>query len=181
MRKDDYDAMWYVIQVMTGSEESIVLQCRRRIGETDSAGSPLRKCFIPYTKRKRRYQGEWHMEQKVLFPGYVFLVSDAPETLFLKLKCVQGMTKLLGCGQEIVPLYQEEEEFLQKLGGEKQVVEYSIGIMENDQILVTSGPLQGMEGCIKRIDRHKRMAWLEIEMMGRLVEAKVGLEIVEKR
>ncbi len=121
------------------------------------------------------------MEQKVLFPGYVFLVSDDPEALFLKLKCVQGMTKMLGYGQEIVPLYPEEEEFLKKLGGEKQVVEYSMGIMENDQILVTSGPLQGMEGCIKRVDRHKRMAWLEIEMMGRLVEAKVGLEIVEKR
>ena len=39
----------------------------------------------------------------------------------------------------------------------------------------------GLEGCIKKIDRHKRTAWLEIEMMGRIVETRVGLEVVEKR
>lgn len=173
--------MWYVIQVITGDEEQIVIQCRKRLGEDDSEGAFLRRCFIPYTKRKRKYRGEWHMEQKILFPGYVFLVSDDPESLFLHLKRIQGLTRLLGCGEEIVPISKQEESFLQKLGGESQVVEYSMGIIEQDEILVTSGPLQGMEGYIKKLDRHKRVAWVEIEMMGRTVEAQVGLEIVEKR
>lgn len=38
----------------------------------------------------------------------------------------------------------------------------------------------GMEGNIRRIDRHKRTAYLEIEMFGRIVEMKVGLEIIRK-
>ena len=42
------------------------------------------------------------------------------------------------------------------------------------------GPLVGMEGMIKRIDRHKRMAVLEVELFNRISEVKVGLEIVEK-
>ena len=37
-----------------------------------------------------------------------------------------------------------------------------------------------MEGSIRRIDRHKRIAHLEIEMFGRTVEMKVGLEIIKK-
>lgn len=36
------------------------------------------------------------------------------------------------------------------------------------------------EWHIRRIDRHKRIAYLEIEMFGRTVEMKVGLEIIRK-
>ena len=195
--------MWYVIQVFTGTEEKTAESCCSVIGvqdkgadgalqntdnvlqETDgtfqNTDTVLRKCFIPYVIRKRRYCGEWHEEKKILFPGYVFLVSDNPGELFLRLKKVPGLTKLLGTGDEIVPLSAEEEELLKKLGGEGQVVEGSIGILEQDKIIITEGPLQGMEGYIRKIDRHKRTAWLEVELMGRKIETQVGLEIVEKR
>lgn len=56
----------------------------------------------------------------------------------------------------------------------------SSGIIENDRVRILSGPLMGMEGNIRRIDRHKRIAYLEIEMFGRTVEMKVGLEIIKK-
>lgn len=169
--------MWYVIQVRAGTEENIVFQCSKKIADR----AVLTRCFIPYYERKRRYEGAWHTEKKVLFPGYVFLVSDDVTRLFLSLKKVQGLTKMIGTGREIVPLSESEVQLLQRLGGDDQVVETSIGVMEQDRITVSSGPLQGMEGCIRRIDRHKRLAWIEIEMMGRLMEARVGLEIVEKR
>ncbi|MCM1284303.1 MAG: antiterminator LoaP [Muribaculaceae bacterium] len=172
--------MWYVIQVLTGEEERTADKCRKLIGSRDSDEGVLQDCFIPYTKRQRRYEGQWHIEKRVLFPGYVFLTSDSPEELFLRLKKVPGLTKLLGTGQDIVPLTAEEEALLRRLGGDEQIVETSIGVIENDQIIITEGPLQGMEGCIRRIDRHKRMAWLEVEMMGRRLEVKVGLEVVEK-
>ncbi len=173
--------MWYVIQVFTGDEEKIVRMCDEIVGICDCEGSVLQKCFIPYALRKRRYCGGWHMEKKPLFPGYVFLTSSEPEVLFLSLKRVPGLTRLLGTGEEIVPLSAGEEKFLIKLGGEKQIVESSIGVIENDQIIITSGPLLGMEGCIRKIDRHKRAAWLEVRMMGRTIEAQVGLEVVEKK
>lgn len=117
----------------------------------------------------------------MLFPGYVFLISDDVEQLFFALKNVQGLTKIIGTGQEVVPLTDSEVLLLQKLGGDDQIVETSIGVMEQDKIRITRGPLMGLEGCIKKIDRHKRTAWLEIEMMGRIVETRVGLEVVEKR
>lgn len=36
-------------------------------------------CFIPYTKRQRRYRGKRHTWRQTLFPGYVFLVSGQLE------------------------------------------------------------------------------------------------------
>ncbi len=172
--------MWYVIQVMTGDEEKIALLCRRMIGMEDGEDGVLQSCFIPYTKRQRRYQGKWHTEQRTLFPGYVFLVSGQPEELFFQLRHVPGLTKILGTGWEFVPLSEEEVDLLQRLGGEDRIVEISTGVIENEQIIIKSGPLKGMEGYIKKIDRHKRIARLEVEMMGRVMEIQVGLEVVEK-
>ena len=59
-------------------------------------------------------------------------------------------------------------------------MELSTGIIENSQIRILEGPLVGMEGTIRKIDRHKRKAWLEIEMFGRTVEMQVGLEVIAK-
>ena len=149
--------MWYVIQVRTGKEEEIQLQCEKVIRE-----EVLERCFIPRYEQMKRYQGKWHKEKKILFPGYVFLVSEDEEHLHFELKKVIGLTKLIGTGDEIV-------------------VGVSKGMIVDDKVIIQTGPLKGNEGLIKKIDRHKRKAWLELELFGRTVETQVGLEIVEKR
>ena len=167
--------MWYVMQVRTGTEESICRQCRNVIGS-----EVLERCFIPYYEEKKRYEGRWHTQEKILFPGYVFMITDKIEELSLWLRQVIGLTKLLGTGKEIVPLTSDEEHWLLKIGGRKQKVEISEGIIGAGTLRITDGPLTGMEESIKRIDWHKRKAYLEVEMFGRVVEVQVGLEVVEK-
>lgn len=168
--------MWYVIQVLTGTEEGIKAQCEKRI-----APEILQQCFIPYYEEKEKYEGTWHTLSKVLFPGYVFLITEQPEELMIELKKVMGMTKLLGTGNEIVPIKEKEQALLERLSNESHVVEISTGIMEGGLVRILEGPLQGMEATIRRIDRHKRKAWIEVEMFGRVMEMLVGCEIVEKR
>lgn len=92
--------MWYVMQVRTGTEENIRCQCQRLI-----SSNVLERCFIPYYQQKKRFQGEWHIQERILFPGYVFLIA---EKLVNGLRKVIGLTKLIGTGDEIVPLVQEE-------------------------------------------------------------------------
>ena len=169
--------MWYVLQVRTGTEENIRQQCRSNISDT-----VLEHCFIPYYEEKRRIRGEWTIQKKVLFPGYVFVITEIEklDQLYQSLKTIIGLTKLIGTGREIVPLTEEEKNFLVGFGGEYQVVEMSEGVIEGDKTIVTKGPLMGREGYIRKIDRHKRKAWLEIKMFGRIQEIQVGLEIVRK-
>lgn len=167
--------MWYVIQVRTGMEEEIRQQCERVIEK-----EILEYCFIPYCEQMKRYHGEWHKERKILFPGYVLLISEDEEQLYHRLKNVIGLTKLIGTGREIVPLAEDEVDLLMEFGKEEQIVAMSEGIIEDDRVVVTSGPLKGHEGMIKKVDRHKRRAYLEVEMFGRKIETRVGLEIVAK-
>ena len=125
----------------------------------------LRTLLIPYYQQKKRFQGEWHIQERILFPGYVFLIAENPEKLVNGLRKVIGLTKLIGTGDEIVPLVQEEIDLLMKIGTDKQLVEMSSGIIENDRVQILAGPLMGMEGNICRIDRHKRMAYMEIKCL----------------
>lgn len=167
--------MWYVVQVRTGTEEKIKIQCEKNIKEV-----VLERCFIPYYEERRRIRGEWVTLRKVLFSGYVFVITEKLTELYRDLKSVIGLTKLIGTGKEIVALTEEEIQFLQRIGGEEQVVEMSEGIIEQSQVKVISGPLMGMEGYIRKIDRHKRKAWLELEMFGRNQMIELGLEVVAK-
>lgn len=168
--------MWYVVQVRTGTEENIKIQCERTVPD-----SILEKCFIPYYEERRHLQGNWTTIKRILFPGYVFVITEDVDGLHQQLKHVLGLTKILGSGGVIVPLSDDEVNFMERLGGEEQLIGMSEGIIEGGQIRIYDGPLQGMEGYVKKIDRHKRKARLEIRMFGRMQTVQVGLEIVEKK
>ena len=68
-----------------------------------------------------------------------------------------------------------------KIGTDKQLVEMSSGIIENDRVQILAGPLDG-NGRKYPQDRpaiKEQHIW-KIEMFGRTVEMKVGLEIIRK-
>lgn len=167
---------WYVIQVRSKAEERIKKICEMMISE-----EILTEAFIPKNKRLKKMNGKWNEVEEILFSGYVFLVSDHPDELYLELKKVPDLTKMLGhIENEIYPLYDEEVEFLKSFSDNNHVVEVSTGFIENEIVRITQGPLKGREGIITKIDRHKRMAIIEVELFGKTTQAKVGLEIISK-
>lgn len=181
--------MWYVVQVKTGTEESVQKQYMRLYEERHRDDMPQEQaqetdretCFIPRYERMKRYQGEWHKERRILFPGYVFVISSDLKQMKGCLQQVIGLTKLLGMEETVIPLTEEEIHFLVQFAGDDHVVTMSKGIVEGTQVIVTEGPLKGQEGLIRKIDRHKRKAWIEIKMFGWIQRVEVGMEILEKR
>lgn len=167
--------MWYAIQVTTGNEQQTALMSRLLI-----ASSVLSEIFYPETEVMKRYHGAWHKEKKPMFPGYLFAVTEQPEELYLSFKQVPKLTKLLGTDYTPVELSEDEVQFLQQILNPDYVVEMSTGILEGDRLVVSAGPLKGKEGLVKRINRHKRSAVVEVAMFGRTIEMTLGLEVVEK-
>ena len=167
--------MWYVIQVSTGKEEQILEMIKKY-----STQEYLEECFIPKYERKRRYLGKWHQEKAILFPGYVFVISDQVEKLYWALKKVPQMTKILGVGEKWTPMEKEDVAIVELLSGKERVLKFSKGYVEGTHVIVSQGPLRGMEATIRKIDRHKKKAWLEIKLFGRKTEIQAGLEIIRK-
>ena len=140
------------------------------------------KLHILTRERKQKYRGEWQMRKEKLFPGYLFMDLDATQVEPVRevLRSATEHAKVLKTGDELYPIHVQEEQLLRRLTEDTTNVAVSVGVIEGDKIIVREGPLVGMEGMIKRIDRHKRMAVLEVELFNRISEVKVGLEIVEK-
>lgn len=173
--------MWYVIQVIGGREQKVLEQIE---GLCDP--ETFKQCFIPKYEIQKRYAGVWQLRREVLFPGYVFADTKTPEAFRAELNHVFDMTRLLTSGKtgderRFIPLTDQEQVFISAfIGDDDHVMKMSEGIIEGDRVVVLKGPLMNKGGLVKKIDRHKRIAYLEFEMFGRPMTIKAGLEIVRK-
>ena len=167
--------MWYVMQVRTGKEEETISMVRQY-----TADSHMGECFLPRYEQKKKYAGAWHLVQALLFPGYVFVETEEIEKFYSELKLVPKLTKILGPGENWTSIIDEDLRVLERLLDADRTVGMSTGFMEGDRVMIVDGPLMGLETVIRRIDRHKRKAMVEMHMFGRVQEVAVGLEIVGK-
>lgn len=175
-RAKDVIDVWYVVQVAAGRETNAEAMIRRFVDD-----GVLQECFVPRYELMKSFRGEWRLCTAKLFPGYVIVVTDDIDALEAELRKVPAFTKLLASGDAFLPLSPEEIDWIAAFTEHgDRVIEMSEGIIEGDQVRITKGPLRHHEAWIKKINRHKRLAYLEIEMFGRTLEAKVGLGIVKK-
>lgn len=171
---------WYVIQVNTGSEQKLRDMIVRQLERTNI---PYEDCFVPTIEYVQKVNQKYVTKEKPMFPGYLFLIStpEQIQEVATCLKQVIGFTKILGENQAFIPLYPQEVEFLLGFSDSNHNVGLSSGFIENDNITVTQGPLVGKEGYIRKINRHKRMAEIELFFMGRSTRVQVPLEIITKQ
>ena len=165
--------MWYVIWTSTGSEKKAVSAIQEF--------SEQERCFVPRRRLPIKKNGVWQQVEKPLFPGYIFVDTDRVEELAIHLHKIEGFHHVLSVEKEFCPLRDNEAELIENLYLKEGLFDFSEGLIVGDKIVVTSGPLVGHEGAIKKIDRHKRLAYLEFSMFDQTIKATVGLEIVEKK
>lgn len=141
---------------------------------------------MPKKVRLLRKAGSVERIEEPLFPGYIFIETDKEYALFRmhmerKIRPVNGVIRLLKHDNEgLETILPHERSFIEKFTDTERTIQPSIGFIEGDKIVVTSGPLMGQESLIRKINRHKRTAELEISMFGRVQTVTVSLEILLK-
>jgi len=182
--------MWYAVWIRTGQEEKLLGLCRQRLEHDKAAdeageapgetGPAFESCFVPKYERAWRIGGRWEKREEILFPGYLFFITEYPDILYRLLKEIPEFTKLLGDEDGPIPLYGHEVEFLEKYTNPDHVLEMSTGEMIGDRLIVTDGALKGYEGKVVSFDRHRRFVTLEMGFFGKTVNMTVGMEIVRR-
>ena len=162
--------MWYVVQVVGGRERRVLHLVERLVD-----GDVLEECFIPQYEIMKKIGGEWKLRTEILLPGYLFLITHKVDRVAEELRQVPAFTKLLGNDSAFIPLNADEIAFIDSFTTQNHRV------IEGDEICITKGPLVHQRGLVKKIDRHKRLAYVETTMFGRTLNLKVGLELVRKR
>ena len=167
--------MWYVIWTITGKEEI----CKQQIERYCKPSSFIR-VVIPKKKVSRKIKGLRQYVEVKLFPSYVLVETETVEIFDKELSNIVGFTRILNREGSFTALEEKEANTITRLIGDIDVVEESIGYVEGDKIVITEGPMVGLESQIKYIDRHKRIAFIEMDIFDRVTDVKVPLEIVEK-
>lgn len=172
---------WYILFVKTGCEEKIVTI----LNEKMELGSS--RAFSPNKEAIFRRKGVDNVNQEILFPGYVFIetiksyheLSKEIQYLISTLKEVYGF--LHYADQKEAALREEEKKEILSMCGGDGCLRNSVGIIEGDKVRILSGPLTGKEASIRKINRHKRQAAIEMMVFGEIKEILVALEIIEVR
>ncbi|MBO6260666.1 MAG: antiterminator LoaP [Lachnospiraceae bacterium] len=168
----DGQAMWYVMWVRARHEEEIIRQCKKFLKDDEEV-------FVMYVERLRRSGKEWIAHRELAFKNYVFADVKDVDNFRLQIRKIPDLTKLLQVGEEIISIYPDEENLLRTIGGEDHVIRPSRGHYEGEKIIVTDGPLKGQESVIKWVDRRQRIVGIEVQLMNRTVEVKLGAEFVK--
>lgn len=165
---------WYVIQVITGQERAMA-ELIERVADAQTC----EECFFPQFETEIKVRGAWVRIRKPLFPGYIIAVSRRPEELVRQLRQMPQFARLLAMGEQFVPLAKEEVELIGGFTSKgDRVVPMSMGVKVGVDVVVTEGPLKGHEGLISEINRRKSTAYLQIQLCGRIVTARVGLGVL---
>lgn len=148
--------MWCALKCRRGEEENIMDACRKRIPR-----ETMQDIFVFTYDRLRRYEGEWHMETKLMFPDYVFLETEDIQRLSEELEPYREFVQVLEGSDMLWRVCPQEERFLRRLCGNGHHLSMSRGYIMDGRTYVTRGPLKGLERQIRKIDRHKRIARIE--------------------
>lgn len=161
---------WYVLFALVAKENKLC--------------SVLRKkginAFIPMMEYYRRdIKGN---ALKMLFPGYIFVRSEMEQRDFDNLlyelgEQRDGLIKQLK-DEGVTALRQEEVDMLKKLLNSKGILEMSQAFIKDKKAIVTYGPLIYYQDHIVKVDKHNKLAYLDIEFMNRQI--LVGLNIKSK-
>jgi transcriptional antiterminator NusG len=157
---------WYILYVHTKSENQVMLKLQKKLP------SNLYRIFIPYKERFFRKEGILKIEKEICFPGYVFIESKTSANEFrdIAMKYIRNIKEIYSIlsryDKNDIALKESEKQFLEKLLCNCDCIKISYGNFTNGVIHINSGALLGMEKYIMKIVPHKRLAEIEIMILG---------------
>lgn len=172
---------WLVLQTLVGQELRVAERLQRHFLPENEVARPRRKLKI-------RRQGEYLDSEKTLFPGYLFFrghCDDAAqfEERILRLtrarRELPGMIKILGQGRRPVPIYEHEAQLIWAMMDATETIDYSQACYENARVRIVGGPLLGREGIIRKLNRRKGRATVEMQLFGSVNHTDLGVEFLE--
>ncbi|MDD2260706.1 MAG: antiterminator LoaP [Clostridia bacterium] len=171
---------WYIFFALTGREQQIANKINQHFDNEAFTA------FIPMLEVLFRNSGKVHKEMKIMFPGYVFIESGLCSAEFLQhtsyiVRTSKDVIKILRYGDsDEIAVREVERTSLMCLCNDNHCIETSVGFAEGDRIYIEKGPLEGRESMIRKINRHKMKALIDLEIMGGLRQVAIGLEVLKK-
>jgi transcription antitermination factor NusG len=151
---------WYAIAVAPRKEHSVA----------SAAGTKGFECFLPLYERRAIWSDRVKVSAVPLFPGYVFCRLDVRNRL--PLLVTPGVREIVGTARIPTPIDDTEIEAISRALKNGLLLEPCDHLEQGDRVIVTNGPLAGLEGIFLRHRGRDRLI-LSVSLIGRSVAAEV--------
>ena len=168
---------YYAIQVKTRSEEKYIRLFKALHPEV---ALPL---HFPRRQIDIRRKGIIRKSTSAIFPGYVFIELEEEDDILKyhwSFRRTDGFFRFLRSNQNIIPLADRDLElvlhFIKKacpVAGKSRAY-----FNENSRIVITEGPLMGLEGKIVKVDKRKGRAKIKLDLYDDTFSIDIAIEII---
>ena len=162
----DKKGQWYVIQVISGTEENVKQSLFQR-RESFGLEEYILDVFVPtHDVVTVRAGGTKVKKKKNILPGYILVEMVVTNESWYIVRNTPNVTGFLGAGNIPVPVSGEE---LAQLKGKIESKEetFSTKFKVGDMAMITKGPFEGNEGHITDINENKGLVKVNINLLGR--------------
>lgn len=170
------EANWYVVHTYSGYENKVKANIEKTIMNRNLQDQIL-EVTVPMQDVVEVKNGSKKQVAKKMFPGYVLINMIMNDDTWYVVRNTRGVTGFVGPGSKPVPLTEEEMKPLGISFKKKVVIDFEVG----DTVMVTSGAWESTVGKVKRIDEHKQIVTIGVEMFaGRETPVEISFTDVKK-
>ena len=170
---------WYIVRAQSNREKSVSERIIKD-GEKGELIGKIGRVVVPTEKSFHLKNGKKVQREKVMFPGYIFVETNAVGELKYYLKAVNGATGFLTNRTGVIQsLTQGEVDRM--LGIQKQkeeVAEQFDHFISGESVKVLEGPFTGFTGTVESIKDQK--VKVEVMIFGRKNLVELSALQIEK-
>ncbi len=157
---------WYVIRVISGTEENVRTSLMQR-REMFNLEKFILDCFVPLHDVITLKKGGGSVKNKRnVFPGYILIKMIVSNESWYVVRNTPNVTGFLGAGTVPVPVSDAELARIQGMVEEKNA-EYKTPVKIGDYATILAGSFAGSEGKIVEVNEKKGTLKLNINLLGR--------------
>lgn len=172
---------WYALSVHSGNEEATKKRITERLKKAEK-NVPGLEIICPdqevVVKTKR---GEEKRKRKMTMPGYMLIRCRRLDEVSINLiSQVKGVIEFMGGNNNPTQLPEDQVNQILNEVGLKTATATKSFFEAGDEVVISTGPLQGFTGQVESIDAERRIASIDVEIFGQTTKTQIDLDQIKK-
>lgn len=176
------EKQWYVLHTYSGYENKVKENLESR-AQSMGMEDYIFRAVVPEEEETKMKNGKEKKEMEKTFPGYVLVemvMSDESWFIVRNTPGVTGFVGSHGSGSKPAPLLPEEiDNILHDMGvsARQHDTDFEVG----ETVTIVDGAFAQMSGKVTEVDGEHMKIKVEVDMFGRMTNAEVNFDDVDKQ
>ena len=173
-------AKWYIVNVLSGYEAKAV-ELIKQNAIKKQATHLFKDFIVPMENTIELKRGKKVNVEKRIFPGYVMVNMELNDLAWHVVKDTQYVGKLLGGGNQPLPVPEYEVQRMLKQVEEGKVVKEMKKTFEvGENVKIIDGAFETFNGIVEEVEDEKQRVKVLVSIFGRETPVDLGFDQIEK-